>query len=150
MENAILDRFLQVAKVPVYVVIFVIFLTTAFGTAHLVMIFFEHLLNENPHKYIIDLSEMFILFNSALTIVVGYELIKALVTIIRSHEIPTQTIIKIAMIALLNKIVTTDHAGSQPLKVLAIAGLAVALGAAFYLFSKDSQTPDGAKAKHLL
>jgi uncharacterized membrane protein (DUF373 family) len=139
VETAALDRVLQVAKLPVYIVILFILLTTIFGAVHLGLIFFEHLFNDTPRKYVIDLSEMFILFNSALTIVVGYELIKALVTIIKSHDIPTQTIIKIAMIALLNKIVTTDHAGSQPLKVAAIAVLTVALGVAYYLFSRAPQ-----------
>lgn len=147
MEKASLERLLKLSKFPVYLVILIVALSTFFGSAHLVMLFVEQLLNEQPARFVLNIDEMFTLFNSGLTIVVGYELIKALVTIIKSHDIPATAIIKIALIALLNKVITTDYAHVDIVKILAMSALMLALGVSYFLFRKGGGDSEGGDDK---
>ena len=144
MDSKHTDRLLGFAKIPVYFVILVIVLSTFFGSAHLALLFAKQLLNDEPSRFVMDINELLTLFNSALTIIVGYELVKALVYLVRSHHIPVQTIIKIAIIALMNKVVTTDYADADYKKIIAVAILISALGATHYLFGAPS-APEGGR-----
>jgi uncharacterized membrane protein (DUF373 family) len=143
MESRHTERLLGLAKIPVYFVIVVIMLSTFFGSAHLGMLFFKELLNDEPYKYIINVDELLGLFSSALTIVVGYELVKALIYLVRSHNIPVQTIIKIAIIALMNKVITTDYSHIDYAKIISVAILILALGVTHFLFNSSSTDKAG-------
>lgn len=132
----LLDRLLQVAAVPVFVTIFVVLIGNLFGAVHLAVLLWQEVMNETPQKYMIDVHELLSLFNSGLILVVGYELIKALVAIVRSHEIPVEKVIKIAMIALLNKAISMDYAGGDHLKAATVGAMLLALGATYALYRK--------------
>lgn len=132
----ILDRVVAVASMPVYVVIAVVLVGCFFGAAHLLMLLWQGITNDTPAKYVIDVDELLSLFNSGLILVVGYELIKALAAIVRSHEIPVEKVMKIAMIALLNKAISMDYADNVQLKAATVGAMLLAVGAAYALFRK--------------
>ena len=136
----ILDRVVALASIPVYVVIAVVLIGCFFGAAHLVMLLWQGITNDTPAKYVIDVDELLSLFNSGLILVVGYELIKALAAIVRSHEIPVEKVMKIAMIALLNKAISMDYADSVQLKAATVGAMLLAVGAAYALFRKAGPT----------
>lgn len=132
----ILDRVVALASIPVYVVIAVVLVGCFFGAAHLVILLWQGITNDTPMKYVIDVDELLSLFNSGLILVVGYELIKALTAIVRSHEIPVEKVMKIAMIALLNKAISMDYADNVQLKAATVGAMLLAVGAAYALFRK--------------
>ena len=132
----ILDRVVALASIPVYVVIAVVLIGCFFGAAHLVILLWQGISNDTPMKYVIDVDELLSLFNSGLILVVGYELIKALAAIVRSHEIPVEKVMKIAMIALLNKAISMDYADNVQLKAATVGAMLLAVGAAYALFRK--------------
>lgn len=131
-----LDRVIALASIPVYVVIGVVLVGCFFGAAHLVILLWQGVTNDAPMKYVIDVDELLSLFNSGLILVVGYELIKALTAIVRSHEIPVEKVMKIAMIALLNKAISMDYADNVQLKAATVGAMLLAVGAAYALFRK--------------
>ena len=136
----ILDRVVALASIPVDVVIAVVLLGCFFGAAHLVMLLWQGITNDTPAKYVIDVDELLSLFNSGLILVVGYELIKALAAIVRSHEIPVEKVMKIAMIALLNKAISMDYADNVQLKAATVGAMLLAVGAAYAMFRKAGPT----------
>lgn len=132
----LLDRVVGLASIPVYVVIAVVLVGCFFGAVHLVILLYQGVINDTPMKYVIDVDELLSLFNSGLILVVGYELIKALAAIVRSHEIPVEKVMKIAMIALLNKAISMDYADNVQLKAATVGAMLLAVGAAYALFRR--------------
>ncbi|HMN71891.1 MAG TPA: phosphate-starvation-inducible PsiE family protein [Rhodoblastus sp.] len=135
-KTDLLDRVVALAAIPVYIVIAVVFVGCFFGAVHLVILLGQEITNDTPMKYVVDVDELLALFNSGLILVVGYELIKALAAIVRSHEIPVEKVMKIAMIALLNKAISMDYADNVQLKAATVGAMLLAVGAAYALFRK--------------
>ncbi len=90
--------------------------------------------------FLLDVSLLFNIFNLALIIAVGYELIKSLILIITSETIPSAPIIQIAIIAVANKIITLDIKHTEPLMVVGLGLLIAALGLTHFLLNYRKKT----------
>ena len=77
-----------------------------FGSLDLLIIIIKDLFV--PPVLLIEISTLFTTFDLILTIAIGYELFKALHIIINSDKIPALQIVQIAIIAIANKIITTN------------------------------------------
>jgi uncharacterized membrane protein (DUF373 family) len=106
------------------------------GMINLIYLLFYKIISP-PIVYMLDLNDLYGIFKLSLIILVGYELIKSLLIIINSHTIPSKTILNIAIIAVANKIITLDITHTEYTTVLALAALALALGASNYFLKND-------------
>ena len=138
MEKGFLQGVEWVVKLPVYAVIVVIVASMIFGAVDLLVIFGKALMSPDPVPFVISVSELMVIFSLGIIIVIGYELIKSVILILKSNVIPVDSIAKIAAIAVLNKIITADYATMDAYKIAATALVLLAIGAAYYCFHAKS------------
>jgi len=103
------------------------------GSLHLVYLVLQKALDPTPFFILLDVTDLLSIFNLVLIIAVGYELIKSLVLIITSEEIPTVPILQIAIVAVANKIITLDLKHTDPNIIIGLALLISGLGIAHFL-----------------
>ena len=101
------------------------------ATVHLVMIIYKKI--AAPPFLVIDIDTLFDGFNLVLILAIGYELVKSLIIIISSKEIPSVSIVQIAIIAIANKMITIDVKHTSPPVLLGLAAIMVSLGITYFL-----------------
>jgi uncharacterized membrane protein (DUF373 family) len=131
------DRFtttiLKINKNLIRFLIGVMTFSLILGSLHLVYLVLQKALDPTPFFILLDVTDLLTIFNLVLIIAVGYELIKSLVLIITSEEIPTVPIVQIAIVAVANKIITLDLKHSDPNMIIGLALLISGLGLAHFL-----------------
>jgi uncharacterized membrane protein (DUF373 family) len=137
METKILHYFERIAKLPVYVVILIILVSMFFGAADLSIKIVTDLVTPSPNTFVLNVSELLDIFSLSLIIVIGYELSKSVILIVKSDRIPVDAIAKIAAIAVLNKMITADYSAIDAYKISATALVLLSIGAAHYFFGKS-------------
>jgi uncharacterized membrane protein (DUF373 family) len=113
-------------------------LSLILGSLFLIYVIYQKIM-EFP-VFLLDVSLLFNIFNLALIIAVGYELIKSLILIITSETIPSVPIIQIAIIAVANKIITLDIKHTDSLMVIGLGVLIAALGLTHFLLNYRKKT----------
>jgi uncharacterized membrane protein (DUF373 family) len=112
------------------------------GSIYLIYVVYREVIDESPHFLLLDVTSLINIFSSVLIIAVGYELIKSLMLIISSDNIPTVPIIQIAIVAVANKIITLDLKHAGPLAIIGLAILIAVLGLAHFLLQYYQARPD--------
>ncbi len=97
---------------------------------------------EPPYPFMLDVNELFEVFKLCLIIAVGYELIKSLLIIVGSEVIPVVPIVKIALIAIANKIITLDLHTTEALTIVGMALLVMALALCLFFLSPKPEAAD--------
>ena len=140
MENN--DKFSKIAstinKNIIRVLIGLMTLSLILGSLHLIYLVYQKII-ELP-VLLIDVTLLFDIFNLALIIAVGYELIKSLILIISADTIPTVPIIEIAIIAVANKIITLDTKHTESNMVIGLAVMIASLGLTHFLLKYRKKT----------
>jgi|SRR5450830_1205514 uncharacterized membrane protein (DUF373 family) len=136
METHLLHSFERVAKWPMYIVIVIILASMFFGAADLFIQFGTELISPDPYPFVLHVSELLGIFSLSLIIVVGYELIKSIILVVKSDLIPVDAITKIAAIAVLNKMITADYGAVDAYKIAAMALILLSIGAAYHFFRR--------------
>jgi uncharacterized membrane protein (DUF373 family) len=137
MEAKILHFVERLAKLPVYAVILIILVSMFFGAADLVVKIVTDIEAPTPNTFVLNVSELLDIFSLSLIIVIGYELSKSVILIVRSDRIPVDAIAKIAAIAVLNKMITADYNAVDAYKIAATALVLLSIGAAHYFFGRN-------------
>jgi uncharacterized membrane protein (DUF373 family) len=137
METKILHYFEKIAKLPVYGVMVIILVSMFFGAADLFIKVGTDLFTPSPNTFVLNVSELLDIFSLSLIIVIGYELSKSIILIVKSNLIPVDAITKIAAIAVLNKMITADYSAVDAYKIAATALVLLSIGATHYFFSKS-------------
>ncbi len=82
---------------------------------------------------LLDRGDIIDTFGTFLLILIGVELIETIKAYLAEKVVRVEVVIEVALIAIARKVIVLDFAHYDPLTVLAIAALIVALGAAYYL-----------------
>lgn len=114
----------------------VFILTTALLSASLYLIYTVYTEIQDPPMLLINPKLLYQIFSSALIIAIGYELIKSIIIIITSDEIPALPIVKISIIAVANKVITLDIKDISHLTILGLAALLIGLAMIYYSLTK--------------
>jgi uncharacterized membrane protein (DUF373 family) len=80
---------------------------------------------------LLDVDETFELFGSFLLVLIGVDLLSSFKTYVRERVIHMDVVLEVALIALAQKIIVMNVAGSDGLSLLGLAALIVALAVAF-------------------
>ncbi len=126
-------------KITKHVLLFLILLLVAsmvFGSAHLAYYWGLQLLSPSPLYFVLDINEIFSIYEKILIIVVGYELVKSIVIIIHSNKIPFIEILQIAVIAVANKVITLDLHKTDFYTMIGLASIIISIGLAYFLFNR--------------
>ena len=136
-QNKYDKTLLVVSKIVMRFLMGIIVFCLIFGSIDLLLIIIKDLFM--PPLLLIEITTLFTTFDLILTIAIGYELFKALHIIINSDKIPSLQIVQIAIIAIANKIITTNIKETDPLKLFGLAALMLALGVACFLIMRNDK-----------
>ena len=104
------------------------------GTAELVVILFEQL--SMPPRFLLDINEMLTVFGFFLMILIGLELIETIKVYLSDESIHVEIIFLVAIIAMTRKVIILDIKSLEPLALVGIAAIIIALSAGYYLLKK--------------
>lgn len=127
--------------VSAYILRFLMFILVAgmlLGSIQLLYTFIQSIMS--PPVGLIEVHELYSFFSLILIIAVGYELLKSMVYVIDNSQIPVRAILKIAMIAVANKVITLDVHEVPMGTMIGISVLVTSLGLGYFLHhfkSKD-------------
>ncbi len=89
-----------------------------------------------PGIGLLNLAEMLELFSLFLLILVGLELIEVIKDYLRDDTVHAEIVLLVAIIAVARKVVVMDLKAMQPLTLVGLAAIIVALAVAYYLLKK--------------
>lgn len=107
MEQKILNIFKIISKVILFMLMFILIISLLLGTINLIINLIGSIVQEKPY-YLVDIKDLYPVFNLILIIIVGIELLKSMTYILDHTRIPYRTILQIAIMAVANKIITLD------------------------------------------
>ena len=128
----------KIARYTILTLSVVLVISMVLGTADLIL---EDVLvkitTRDPYPMLIKTEELYTIFSMVLIIIVGYELFKSLYIILYSNQMPVKSILKVAAIAMANKMITLNLKEVEPIELFGIASLIICIGVAYFLFHKD-------------
>ncbi len=133
------EAIINVCKVVIRVLMLVLTLCIILGSIDLVRVIWKELSTEtDTPQWFLSIKTLLKTFSLILTVAVGFELVKALHTLIASKAIPAIPLIQIAIIALANKMITVDFKEAGYEKVLGMAAVMISLGTTYYFMKKGN------------
>ncbi len=105
------------------------------GTIELGVILVKQIV-EPPWFELLNLAGMLEIFSLFLLILVGLELIEVIKDYLRDDTVHAEIVLLVAIIAVARKLVVMDLKEMQPLTLVGLAAVIVALAVAYYLLKK--------------
>ena len=87
----------------------------------------------DPQNYLLDIVDLLDIFGFFMLILIGVELLETIRAYLNDHIVHVEIVLEVALIAVARKIVIIEVKEYQPLSLIAIATIVIALAAAFYL-----------------
>jgi len=135
---------LKIIKLLIRFLMGVLTICIIFGAADLIY----YLYNEITHSAngLLDITHLLEVFSLALTVAVGYELVKSMHTLIVSPVIPAIPLVQIGIIALSNKMITIDFKSVASEKLFGMAALMISLGVTYFFLKYSDKKNVKARA----
>jgi len=121
----------QIEKLIIRALIILLLVALVFGTVELGRIMAVEIIE--PPFLELDISKIFENFGLILIILIGLELIKVLKMFLVGDEIKPELVVKIAVIAVCNKIITLDTKHTSGDVLLGIAAILVGLSIGYFV-----------------
>ena|ERR1035437_8080875 len=133
------EGIINICKIIMRFLMLVLALCIILGSVDLVRVIWKELSTEtDTPQWFLSIKTLLKTFNLILTVAVGFELVKALHTLIASKAIPSIPLIQIAIIALANKMITVDFKEAGYEKVLGMAAVMLSLATAYFFMKKGN------------
>ena len=139
-EEKLMNGYKYISKIIILTLMFVLIAGMTLATIRLIILFVNLVVTPDPVPYLINLDDMYTVFTWLLIIVVGYELFKSLTLLLKHDQIPVKSILKIAAIAIANKVITTNIKTINLQAMIGVSVLIASVGLTFFFFSKDSDS----------
>ena len=86
-----------------------------------------------PRYLLLDINELLPVFGFFLMVLIGLELLASIRLYIEDQSIHVEMVMVVALIAVSRKIIVLDYEKTDPLTVLGIAGLVLALAGGYFM-----------------
>jgi len=93
-----------------------------------------------PPLMLLKAEDLMRLFGFFLLILIGIELLESVKTYLTEDKIHVEVVLSVALVAVARKIITLDLTKYNPLLVMSIAAVIVALSVGYFLLKKAHQT----------
>ena len=104
------------------------------STIELAVILVEHLLS--PPLLLLEIHELLKIFGFFLMILIGLELVETLKVYISEEIVHVEFVFLVAIIAVARKVIVLDIKNLDPLTLIGLASIILALSGGFYLLKK--------------
>lgn len=142
MEQKSLKLLKGITKLIIISLMFVLVFAMLLGTFDLFVLFYKQIVSPDPFPFLIRIEDLYATFTAILIIVVGYELFKSMILILNHDKIPVKPILKIASIALANKIIALNIKDIEVNEMFGLSALIVSVGIAFFFYNRDADVED--------
>lgn len=113
------------------------------GTLELVVVIARAILDSsalNSSEYLLSEQGLLQIFGLFLNVLIAIELIETVEVYFKENALHAETVILVAIIAVSRKAILLDLGYYEPLSVMGLAVLTVALGVVYYLVKRSSTT----------
>jgi uncharacterized membrane protein (DUF373 family) len=87
-------------------------------------------------EFLLGIGEMLDLFGFFMLILIGLELLETIRAYLAEHVVHAEVVIEVAMIAVARKVIILDVKEIEPLALIGIAAILVALGVTFWIIKR--------------
>lgn len=135
-----LVKSLKIFSNYIILLLLLVLVTSMFlGTGHIIVLFYKLISSPDPYYFLINVEDLHVVFSLLLIMLVGHELFKSITLLLNHENIPVKSILKIAAIAIANKIITLDLEHLNVNMLLGLSAILISIGITFYFFSKESE-----------
>jgi uncharacterized membrane protein (DUF373 family) len=118
-------------------------LAVLLSTVELLIILVVELLK--PPKYLLGIDNLFEIFGFFLMILIGLELLESIRTYLDDNLLHVEVVFLVAMIAITRKVIILEVKDLEPLALVGIASIIVALALGYYFVKKAIQSGSASK-----
>jgi uncharacterized membrane protein (DUF373 family) len=131
--NKIID---QIEKGVVIGLLGLMLIVVVAGAIELVFVVFEAMIDP-PRYLLLDINELLDIFGFFLLVLIGLELLASIKTYLQDNIIHVEIVMVVALIAVSRKIIVIDYEKIDPISVIGIAVLVIALSSGYYVMKRS-------------
>jgi uncharacterized membrane protein (DUF373 family) len=118
-------------------------LAVVLSTVELLIILVVELLK--PPKYLLGIDNLFEIFGFFMMILIGLELLESIRTYLDDNLLHVEVVLLVAMIAIARKVIILEVKDLEPMVLVGIASIIVALALGYYFVKKAIQSDSASK-----
>ncbi len=138
--NAYVRQLKAITKYLIITLMSLLVLAMVLGSLDLLVELYKRIVSPDPISGLINVEDLYSVFSVLLIILVGYELFKSMLLILHHDQIPVKSILKIAAIAMANKVITLNIKEITFDHMIGLGVLVIAVGAAFFFFNQEKSS----------
>lgn len=144
-QNRVIAVYGVVERIVIYVLLFmltlVVFNATWIFSAEIISRLWQRMSGSPPDvasaaEFLHKFSIVRQWFGAFLLILIGVELMKTIIMYLKSHELHVEVVFTVAMIAIARHAIDVDIENSQPLTMMGMGAMILALALGYYYFRK--------------
>ena len=136
-----MEIFAKVEKVIAIGLLAIMTVVVVFGALEVAWIVINDIFE--PPGYFLGVADLFDIFGLFLMVLIGLELMTGIETYLKENTIHAEVMFLVALTAVARKVVILDAKSIDPVTVLAIAALVIALSAGYYFIKKSHAAGSG-------
>ncbi|MBO9489549.1 phosphate-starvation-inducible PsiE family protein [Endozoicomonas sp. G2_1] len=124
-----------------WMTVFVLFLTSIIVFAsviELAIVLFEEITDSTDSVLFLEINELFRIFGFVFIILIGFELHESIEMYFKKNVIHAEVVLLIAVIAVARKVILLDLEKYDPMAIVGLGFIIVALGACYFLIKRAS------------
>lgn len=126
-------------KFIILILLFITGIIILITTYELVVIMYQQVVSTakgEDNTLILNANELLHVFSFVLLIIIGLELFEAIKQYLEKHILQAEIMLIVALTAISRKVIVLDYQNYEPLTVIGIASLALALSLSYYLIKR--------------
>jgi uncharacterized membrane protein (DUF373 family) len=139
--DRLLDRFERIISTALIVMMVGV---VALATIELGWLVISDLLDEG--EFLLGISELLDLFGFFMLVLIGLELLETIRAYLAEHVVHAEVVIEVAVIAVTRKVIILDVKELEPLALIGIASIVLALGITFWIIKRLTRRGEMRKA----
>lgn len=122
----------------VFAVLLILVVVVAASIVELTIILYHDITHNPDNSIFLDSGELLRIFGFAFMVIIGFELIEAIEVYFRENIIHAEVVILIAVIAMSRKVILLDLSEYDPVAVIGLSMILLALGGSYLAIKKAS------------
>ncbi|HOD03595.1 MAG TPA: phosphate-starvation-inducible PsiE family protein [Anaerolineaceae bacterium] len=129
-----LRQLFSVRRLPTLALIALMYVVVALSVVDLTWTLIRDIVS--PPMILLDIEELLDILNFFLLVLIAIELLDTIIAYLDENVVHVEVVLEVAMIAIARKIIILDIKEVQPLAVIGIGVIIIALAAGFYVVKK--------------
>jgi uncharacterized membrane protein (DUF373 family) len=123
----------------VFVLILMVLILIA-SVLELAIVLFQEVTDANNGVLLLDINELFRIFGFVFMILIGFELLETIEMYFKKNIIHAEVVLLIAVIAISRKVILLDLEKYDPIAIIGLSLIILALGACYYLIKRSNKS----------